>query len=79
MPIQKKVTKQVQKFKTLDDMRKFYAKLNEMEGSGEDFELSFNIDYYSEDVCSSIVDVVEKVLIHEEVTLLIDRRRTGWR
>lgn len=60
MPIQKKSTNQVQKFRTLDDMRKFYADLNQMEGNGEDFSLDFGIDYYSEDICSSIVDVVEK-------------------
>ena len=61
MPIQRKQTKQVQKFRTLDDMRKFYAKLNEMESDGEELTLLFNMDYYSENVCSSIVDVVEKV------------------
>lgn len=60
MPIAKDKSVRVQKFKSLDDMRKFYAELNSMQGEGEKISLDFNIDYYSEDVCASIVDVAEK-------------------
>ena len=60
MPIQKKPTKNVQKFRTVDDMRDFYAALNGMQGNGEEIALSFNIGHYSQDVCERIVDVAEK-------------------
>lgn len=51
----------IHKIRSIDDMRKFYARLNEMESDGEKLVLDFNIDNYSEDVCERITDIANKV------------------
>ena len=60
MPVEKKKGQLIHKFESIDDMRKFYAELNSMQGNGEEVALDFNIDFYSDDVCTKIVEVVEK-------------------